>query len=521
MTDQVNLNYNLRLRHWVSQRRFVSFWRWPLIVVGLILAGWLGYGLIGQPVTIIVNGQPVQVRVHRLTVDAVLQELAVELEPEDIVSPPAGTQLASNQPVTIKLARPVTIEVDGRTLSRLTHQQTAATVLAEAEIVVYARDVVLVNGQPVVLDDLLPTTPAPFSSTPEQAKVASIGLVQRASGKDTALNRPESVQMTVYRAIPVTLSDDGINSTFYTAQPTVGQALQEQGVTIYEGDRVTPAPETELLPGMQIYLQRSVPVSIAVDGRLIGARTLRQTVGQVLAEAGIALMGQDYSRPPLAEPISANQAIEIIRVREIVQIDQEFIPFETRWIPDPDMPLDRQEIRQQGVTGVNKTRTRIRLENGQEVWQGVEDEWLDQEPSDRVVAYGTQIVVRTLETEAGPIEYWRKISMLATPYNAATSGKDAEHPRYGITRSGLPAGYGVVAVDPKVIPLMTELYIPGYGPAVAGDTGGLIHGKRVDLGFDDGQSLPDIYDWRDVYILTPVPPADKIRYVLPDWPQQR
>ena len=51
------------------------------------------------------------------------------------------------------------------------------------------------------------------------------------------------------------------------------------------------------------------------------------------------------------------------------------------------------------------------------------------------------------------------------------------------------------------------------------DTGGLIYGKRVDLGFDDGQPLPTIYEWRDVYILTPAPPADKIRYVLPEWPQ--
>jgi 3D (Asp-Asp-Asp) domain-containing protein len=181
--------------------------------------------------------------------------------------------------------------------------------------------------------------------------------------------------------------------------------------------------------------------------------------------------------------------------------------------------LDRQEVRQKGVTGVIKTRTRIRTENGEEIWRKVEDEWLDQEPSDRIIAYGTQVIVRTLETEAGPIEYWRKISMLATPYNAASSGKDGDHPRYGITRSGLPAGFGIVAVDPKVIPLMTELYIPGYGRAVAGDTGGLIHGKRVDLGFDDGQPLPEIYEWRDVYILTPVPPADKIRYVLPEWPQ--
>jgi 3D (Asp-Asp-Asp) domain-containing protein len=207
-------------------------------------------------------------------------------------------------------------------------------------------------------------------------------------------------------------------------------------------------------------------------------------------------------------------------VREALAIEQEFIPFETRWEPDEEMDLDRQELRQQGTTGVIKTRTRIRFENGQEVVRAVEDEWLDREPSDRVIAYGTKITVRTLETEAGPIEYWRKISMLATPYSAATSGKAPDHPRYGITRSGLPAGYGLVAVDPKVIPLMTDLYIPGYGQALAADTGGLIKGKHIDLGYDEDQPLPDLYEWRDIYVLTPVPPADQIRYVLPNWPQR-
>jgi 3D (Asp-Asp-Asp) domain-containing protein len=173
-----------------------------------------------------------------------------------------------------------------------------------------------------------------------------------------------------------------------------------------------------------------------------------------------------------------------------------------------------------GVTGVIKSRTRIRYENGQEVWRGLEDEWLDQEPSTQIIAYGTSVVVRTLDTPAGPIEYWRKISMLVTPYNAATSGKSADHPQYGITRTGLRVGFGMAAVDPKVIPLMSKIYVPDYGIALAADTGGLIVGKHIDLAFDDHQPLPDLYGWRDVYILTPIPPADKIRYVLPQWPPQ-
>jgi 3D (Asp-Asp-Asp) domain-containing protein len=271
---------------------------------------------------------------------------------------------------------------------------------------------------------------------------------------------------------------------------------------------------------MYIYIERSTPITIVADGHTIQTRTHQKRVGQALAEAGIPLMGQDYSRLPLERLISAQDVLEVVRVREGLEIEEEFIPFETQWIPDENLELDQQQVRQEGVTGVIKTRSRVRYENEQEVWRAIEDEWLDQEPRNRVVAYGTRIVVRTLETERGTIEYWRKIPMLVTAYNAASSGKAYDHPRYGITRSGLPAGYGVVAVDPRVIRLRANLYIPGYGQAIAGDTGGTILGKHLDLGFDDDEPLPTIYEWRDVYVLTPVPPPDQIRYVLPQWPQR-
>ena len=86
----------------------------------------------------------------------------------------------------------------------------------------------------------------------------------------------------------------------------------------------------------------------------------------------------------------------------------------------------------------------------------------------------TQLLLAPAATEAPP------------PANSAPGTLEVEALGYtldGVTASGLPAGYGVAAVDPSVIPLGTRFHVPGYGDAVAADTGGSIRGAMIDLWF--------------------------------------
>jgi 3D (Asp-Asp-Asp) domain-containing protein len=76
----------------------------------------------------------------------------------------------------------------------------------------------------------------------------------------------------------------------------------------------------------------------------------------------------------------------------------------------------------------------------------------------------------------------RVLTMVATGYSPDPRENGGN--TSGRTANGLRIGHGVVAVDPRYIPLGTRLYVEGYGYAVAADTGGAIKGNRIDLGED-------------------------------------
>lgn len=390
----------------------------------------------------------------------------------------------------LALATPITLEVDGHALTWHTHQDTVTGLLREAGLALSPQDRVW---------------PAPD----DRLGPGSVVRVQRAGAAPAASAR---------QRLTITLNDDGQSITFETIETRLDAALAARGILLDAADRVIPALDSPVTPGMQVRIERAMPITIQTDGNLFSARVQANTVGQALLEAGIPLLGSDFCQPSAETPLRAGMRIQVVRVREEIDIEQESLPFETDWQPDPDRPIDTQRQIRPGANGLLKRRYRIIWHDDAQVARTLEDEWIERPPTPRLVAYGIQIKLQTIETPEGPLQYWRHLRVLATSYSAASAGKDKEHPRYGQTRSGLPAGFGVIAVDPRVIPLGSQVYVPGYGRAVAGDTGPAIVGRRIDLGYDD-EKPPHWYRWVDLYLLTP--PPKHIRYVLPDWPRER
>lgn len=471
-----------------------------MFVILLVAFGWRAYAQTATPITLWVDGQCHPVTTHAATVGALLEQQGIRLSAADAVWPSLETPLTPQMAVTVHRARTVTIRADGRTFTVQTRAATPPQILEEAGIHVGDGDLILVDGQ---------------VAAPPSASAANPRAASSRGGRD--IGQRATLTVEVRRAVPLTVSDGGVTAQILTTAPTVGEALAAAGVSLLAGDAVFPEADSPVAPGMVLYIRRAIPVDIEVDSRLVSARVQGATVGDALAQAGIVLVGMDYTDPPADTPLRTGMRIQVIRLRQTFAIEQEPIGYSVVWQPDPTLEIDQRRLLRPGEDGLRKRRVRTVVRDGVEVQRDVMDEWVALEPKDQVFAYGTKIVIRELETPYGTIQYWRKLRVLATSYTAATSGKTRSHPEYGITRVGWRARKGIIAVDPTVVNLKTKMYVPGYGIGDVADTGGAIKGLRIDLCYDE-DNLVLWKKWVDVYLLAPPPPPDQIRYVLPDWP---
>jgi 3D (Asp-Asp-Asp) domain-containing protein len=104
---------------------------------------------------------------------------------------------------------------------------------------------------------------------------------------------------------------------------------------------------------------------------------------------------------------------------------------------------------------------------------------------------GQQINYRYVPKLDSDLSKLKVVEVTATGYFAGkeSTGKNPDHPEYGITYSGIKVkrddkALSTIAADTSVFPLGTVLFIPGYGYGVVADTGSAIKGKKIDLYFD-------------------------------------
>ncbi len=496
-------------------------WRGMATCAGMlaVVAG-LSFGYVRtlRSITVEVDGQTVAVRSHLPTVGEALSEAGILLQPEDHIQPSPATHLESGLRVRIQRARTIYITVDGESEEHRTLATNVGEALSEAGVRWIPEDRITVAGEPVAPERPLYTL---LTEQPTRVEISEARHPTSRGGRLRALDEaPGSVHIVVQRAIPIGVQDDQTPYTFLTTARTLGEALLEKGIVLYAADSVEPPLDTVVQAGMRAVIERSRAVTLYADGQIRQTRTRARTVAELLQEEGLSLGPLDYTRPMARDRITPGMRVTLVRVSEHDVIEEEPIPYELEYRSDPQLELDQQRLDNPGSPGVFKRSLRVRIENGIEASRTLEKEWVDRPPANRIVSYGTKIVERQIATAEGTFTYWRKIRVLVTAYTPATCGKTRGDPTYGIARTGMKATKGVIAVDPTVIALYTKMYVPGYGPGIAGDTGGLIKGQHIDLCYDENNFV-DWWKWVDIYLLSPPPPRNKIRWTLPNWPRER
>ncbi|MDW8100415.1 MAG: ubiquitin-like domain-containing protein [Anaerolineae bacterium] len=488
----------------VSGRLWLAF----LCLLAMVWAGSRLYWATGIPVIVTVDGQSLALRTHQRTVAGLLEELGMQVHPQDLVQPGLNTPVSSGLTVTVRRARPVQLDVNGQVFHMHAQARTLRDLLNEAGVPSSPYDEIQVDGRPIASLD----TPLPL---PVMSPTRMSGL----AGLSWARLEVRPLHVAIRHAVPLRVRDGNAEYIIRTTARTVGEALLREQVILYLGDLARPELGSQVVPGLRVYIERSVPFSVHVDGREIRTRTRQRIVADALAELGIVLGAADIVKPSLSAELKPSLTVSITRVSERIEIEQDAISYPIAWVPDDELEIDQRRIDVAGQEGLIKRRFRAVYHDGQLVSRTLEDEWVAQEPITRVIAYGRKIVLRTLETPEGSITYWRKIRMLATSYSPSTAGISLDDDYFGRTRLGWKLRKGIVAVDPSLIKLGSKVYIPGYGLADAADTGGLIRGRHIDLGFED-HNLELWYRWVDVYLLAPPPPLYQIPWILPDWPRE-
>ncbi|MCG7337485.1 ubiquitin-like domain-containing protein [Sporosarcina sp. ACRSM] len=340
----------------------------------------------------------------------------------------------------------VTLEVNGEKRTINTHAHTVGELLSAQEIEVAEFDVVTPSVNTPIEEGL--------SVRWEQAKEIAIQV------------GPE-------------------NTTIWTTEDKVKDVLAQADIDVTEHDQVSPALDEEVGADNQIAVEKAFEVTLEVGGEEKTVWSTSTTVADFLKRENIHLNEDDRLNRKADGYLKPGSFVQVVRVEKVTDVVEEPANFAVETRNDPKLLKGREKVVQEGKKGTVSRKFEVVKENGKEVSRTLLAETTITEPQKKIVAVGTKKMVASASSGVGVSRSnaepsgGKEFYVTATAYTAYCNGCS------GITHTGINLranpNVKVIAVDPKVIPLGSKVWVEGYGYAVAGDTGGAIKGKKIDL----------------------------------------
>ena len=279
----------------------------------------------------------------------------------------------------------------------------------------------------------------------------------------------------------VTLSVDGKTSHLVTRADTVAELLAEKNVRISSHDKIMPPLNAPLIAGKSVTVKHAVPIVVEINGKTRKVWSVDGTVGQTVEHLGIDTSADIKLDPKAETRLASGMTIRLQLLNRWIEKVQSEIAYETKREDDPSLAKGKTRVAVKGKPGIKETVIEHVMAGGREIEKVIRGESAVAAPVGELVKVGTRVPRAAVAGAPAPnisvSRGGRSLTMIATAYAAFTGGAGNR------TATGTGVYRGIVAVDPRVIPLGTRLYIDGYGEAVAADTGGAIKGNRIDLGF--------------------------------------
>ena len=276
--------------------------------------------------------------------------------------------------------------------------------------------------------------------------------------------------------------------------------LHENDIVVEDGGSIFPSKYSKISRGEKIILESPVPV-IMYLGKMdpYEVMTTSHNVGDFLSEQGVEVGDSDIIIPSVDTKVVPGMEIKIKYVDIKVESEQHVIGYKTEIRHTSDMYEGEEKLLREGKSGLRVVKREKRYENGFEVDNKVIYDNIEVQPIDKILEVGTKkrevvnVQENSLETVNQAYNHGSKFNFLGQDYSVAytksvestafyNSGSNGNH----TTATGNPtvynpSGWSTIAVDPRVIPLHTKVYVEGYGFGIAHDTGGAIKGNIIDV----------------------------------------